>query len=83
MAWMLLAEGANINTKNGGDQRPIHIAVWTGNKAMVELLLGEGALLEVSDKSGHTPLQMASILGNRGIEELLLAKGTDITAESR
>jgi hypothetical protein len=84
----LIAEGADVNAKDGYGSIPLHFAVEQGNLDVARLLLDRGA--NVNAKSGaplagpitgRTPLHIAVAQGNFEITRLLLDRGADINAK--
>jgi ankyrin repeat protein len=73
----LIAQGANVNTRNEFGETPLHLAQ---SKEMAEFLLSKGADLHARDNEfGMTPLFNAP----KGIFELLISKGADVNARSK
>jgi len=67
---LLIAKGANVNTKDNWDWTPLHSAVY-GHKDIVELLIAKGADVNARDAEGRTPLSYAGEEGHTEIVELL------------
>lgn len=74
-AELLLANGANVNSRLSGGGTPLHTAVLNGHKDVVEFLLASGADPDGMDKWGTTPLDYAAEKGHKAIVDLLLANG--------
>ncbi|WP_353288938.1 ankyrin repeat domain-containing protein [Wolbachia endosymbiont (group A) of Pogonocherus hispidulus] len=68
---LLLAAGADPNTKNIEGETPLHYAAASGNSKGVSSLL-RGA--NICDKQGKTPQQVAIDNGHYNVAELLLTK---------
>ena len=85
MAQYLLHEersnGREIDMQDNEGQTALHVAVQTGQGAIVKLLLLSKADLEVRDKGGRTALHLAVLMGEEGILELLLDGKADIGAK--
>ncbi|KAF2901038.1 hypothetical protein ILUMI_05150 [Ignelater luminosus] len=71
-------ETQNINTTNKFGLTPLHIAVKTRKKEMVEMLIHNDANINARDSSGKTPLHWSVIEGSLDILKLLIAKETDL-----
>ena len=82
VAEFLIANGAEIEAKERGQQTPLHLAADEGHKAMVELLLNKKANVQAVDGEGITPLHLAAQKGFRSIVELLVARGADVNAKN-
>lgn len=78
----LIAEGADINTKDENDYLPLHSAVESAKQEIVELLLAHGAAVDGRGvhSRGMTPLHFAAYRGLKVIAELLLTKDADLNA---
>lgn len=61
---------------------PLHYAVSTSNKEIVNLLIDKGANVNVSSNDGSTPLHIAARLGYKEIVELLIGKDADVNAKN-
>ena len=61
---------------------PLHIALGSGHKDIVELLIAKKANINAADKSGMTPLHIASGSGHKDIVELLISNGADINSKN-
>ncbi|KAH8655773.1 ankyrin repeat-containing domain protein [Xylariales sp. PMI_506] len=77
---VLLAKGANIDTRDKSARTPLSYAAAGGHAAVVELLLAEGANVEAKDNIVRTPLSYATENNHMAVIELLLAKGANIEA---
>ncbi len=62
-----------VSRKDDGGDTPLHLAVFRGNRDLVELLLANHADVNAKDKRGLTPLNWASNLDEKDVAELLLA----------
>jgi ankyrin repeat protein len=77
----LLRDGAEVNTRFGGDgETPLHRAAAEGGTEIVGLLLKERADPNIADSDGATPLIAASYGGHTEAARLLLAAGADPNA---
>ena len=72
-----LAEGENVNAKEGDETTPLHYA--STNK-IAELLIKNGAYLNAESKCG-TPLHSAIYWDRKEIAELLIDNGADVNAK--
>ncbi len=71
-----LDDGADINAQDKWGMSPLHWAVKTGQRVMVEFLLDSGADLDLSERSiGWTPLEGAAWRGYTDVVELMLTRG--------
>lgn len=76
----MLASGADPMRKNRAGESILHLAVKSGNPAMVEYLLENIHIhIDVRDAYGRTPLHWAARLGHEQIVERLLIARADIT----
>jgi ankyrin repeat protein/uncharacterized protein YtpQ (UPF0354 family) len=83
VAELLLAKGAEINSKGTKGETPLHLAASLGHVHVVKLLLGKGADVNAKAKDRVTPLHLAALEGTREVAALLLAKGAAINAEDQ
>lgn len=79
---LLIANGADVNAKNGELKTPLHEAVTDGTLEVAELLLKHGADINAKDEVGSTPLHEAIKWDNLEMVEFLLENGADTKAKS-
>ena len=82
LAKMLLAKGANVNRRSGGNT-PLHRAVMDGKLQFVKLLIDHGADLDATGVTGDSPLMLAANDVRRRIFNLLVDSGANIHARSQ
>ncbi len=70
---VLTEHGAKIDQRKSGT--PLHLAVFTDQREIIEYLLGFNPAVNVLDRDRKTPLDLAVAAGNTAIAELLRAKG--------
>jgi ankyrin repeat protein len=75
---ILLAHGANPNSKAAQDFRPIHEASARGNLEFVQLLLDNGAEINARAVDGKTPLAFALEHKKDAIASFLKALGATL-----
>jgi len=56
---LLIANDADVNSRDVFAVTPLHLAVLGGHKEIAELLIDAGANVNVKNKNGHTPLDTA------------------------
>jgi ankyrin repeat protein len=80
----LITLGADINAvaDNPSRVRPIHSAVASRNRGIVQLLVEHGAQLDVQQHGGWAPLHAAAMHGDLTLVELFLRHGADPTLRS-
>ena len=71
----LLAEGENVNARDGEEQTPLHYASSKGHEGVVKVLLAEGASVNAKSKTGATPLHLAIWRGHPAVIKILVAAG--------
>jgi len=54
-----LADGSDVNAKDGVGRTPLYRAAYKGRKEIVELLITNGADVNAKDEDGETPLDSA------------------------
>jgi hypothetical protein len=75
---MLLANGAEVNSKNVQGWTPLHVAAAGGDLAVVTALLDYGADVNAVSHIGSTPLYNAMVFGRKqAVVEVLLAHGAN------
>jgi len=70
---LLLANGAEVDSRQAGGFTPLHNAAQNGQVELVELLLQHGADPQARSSDGRTPLDFAREAGNRQAMEILAA----------
>ena len=80
---MLSSNPALIEARMLDGRRPLHLAVSSGSKEMVELLLAHGAMVDSHDFIGITPLHVAAALGRVEIAAVLLNHGAAVNVRHR
>jgi Ankyrin repeats (many copies) len=88
LAELLIAAGADVEARNGRDERPLHVSATRGRPTVVTLLLARRADVDARGADGKTPLHVAA-LGLSGqsnvdarleVTKLLLAAGANTNA---
>jgi pectate lyase len=72
---VLIANGADLDSQNGGVLTPLCWAARKGHRDVVELLISRGADVNAKDRRGRTPLRWAEYRGHTEIVELLRKHG--------
>jgi len=80
-AGVLLANGADVNARDVQGNTPIHFAVVTREKTLVQLLIDKGADVNARNADGVNPLFVAASGDLVDIAELLIARGADVNAK--
>ncbi len=73
---LLLAAGTSVDARSLNGSTPLHLAVASGSKRMVELLVAHGADVRATNDAGLTPVELADRYGQRGIATTLMLKAT-------
>jgi ankyrin repeat protein len=68
---LLIAQGADINTRDNRGGTPLHWAVYYNRKEIAKLLLMQGADINIKDKNGLTAIDVARINRRKEILDLL------------
>jgi len=66
LAELLIAAGADVEARNGRDERPLHVSATHGRPPVVTLLLARRADVNARGPDGKTPLHAAAICPGRG-----------------
>ena len=74
MVRLLIANKADLNTKDLEGRTLLHVAVYSRNQALVEFLLNYGIDLTARAKNGSTPIDIARTLGPRSLANYLSTK---------
>jgi len=77
---LFLANGSNVNARNGQNRTPLHMAAWLGHKEIASLLIMNGAVVDSRDNFNSTPLHKAAY-DHEEILVLLIDKSADINAK--
>ncbi len=81
---LLLAHGADINSKNAQGGTALHDAALAGQAEAVEALIKHGCDVNARDAdSGATPLHHAASWGRKNVVEMLLANHADRTIKDK
>ena len=91
LAPVLLAAGADVNSRDEHGDRPLHLAAEYGNAGVVRVLLQRGAEVDARGVMDRTPLHAAArgIIGASDDEgrlqaaRLLIARGANVNAKTR
>ena len=59
IAELLIAKGADVNAKEGGDHTPLHRAAVGGHEDVAELLIDKGVEVNAKNRLSLTPLDFA------------------------
>ena len=71
----LLADGAQVNSRDRNGDSPLNMAAAKGNVELVDVLLGARADVQLANLAGVTPLMSAAFAGSPEIVGKLLAAG--------
>ena len=72
IAELLIAKGADVNTKNNTDRTPLHCAVQHNQTEIAELFITEGADVSAKTQEGFSPLhRSASLVMQKSLNCLL------------
>jgi len=73
---LLLERGARVDfVQEASGKNLLHLAVLSGNLAIVQRLLSGGVALDAQDNDGRTPLYYAGRYGHRSVYDLLFQHG--------
>ncbi len=74
---LLLAAGADINTKDNGGNTPLHYVARQNHPRLVSVFLQSGAQVDSVNRFGNTPLMEAASGGHTEVVKLLLEAGAN------
>ena len=77
----LLAEEANVNSRDDAGFRPLHCAVCGGHKEVAGFLLDRGADVKAEDTEGWTPLMLSA--DNVEMAAMLISGGADVNTKGK
>lgn len=77
----LIAEGQDVNARDGEGWTPIYYAIRNNHPEVVEALITAGADLNVRDMHGQPPLSLAVVYCDAGTAEDLIKAGAEVNAE--
>ena len=78
-----LADGGDVNARNGEGDTLLASAALTGEDEMVGYLIEQGADANAQNKERSTALHNAALLGHVKVTELLIAAGANINAPNQ
>ncbi|TGO49584.1 hypothetical protein BCON_0206g00190 [Botryotinia convoluta] len=81
-AQSLLERGDSVEDEDQGSVRPLHCAIFHGNKEMVKILLDASADIKATQDGRHSALEIAASRAHDDVIQLLLERGADINAIS-
>jgi ankyrin repeat protein len=79
----LLAQGADVNSRNSAGRTPLMAAAFSGNVRVIRKLLAFGADPNAADQRGVTALAEASAQGYEEAVRALIAGGADVFAKEK
>jgi ankyrin repeat protein len=73
----VLAEGAEVNSRNDSGKTPLHAAARQGHQEVVTLLIANGADVDAKTEKGETAISLANKKGHTEIVEMLRKHGPE------
>lgn len=78
----LIAQGINVNVKDGKGHTPLILASFKGHVEVVKLLINAKADINSQDNEGYSALMMAALKSHEEIAKLLINAKADINAKN-
>jgi ankyrin repeat protein len=78
---LLLARGAEVDSKDSYGQTPLSRASNNGHNEVVQILLDKGAKVDSKDNFGRTPLSQAFEWGHKEVIQLLLNRKAELDSK--
>ncbi|RKY10524.1 MAG: hypothetical protein DRP56_00720, partial [Planctomycetota bacterium] len=79
---LLSIKGVKANFKDNNGNTPLHVAIASGYKDIVQVLINKGAKVSLKNNEGDTPLHIASTLGYKDIVQLLINKEAEVSVRN-
>jgi ankyrin repeat protein len=79
----LLAEGADIDARDGRGYSPLMLAAYAGQAAAFDFLLARGADRDSRDHAGNSVLMGVAFKGHLAMVRRLLDEGADLTTRNQ
>ena len=76
---LLTVNKSLLDSRDGNEMTPLHVAAREGKAEVVNLLLSKGADINAQYKNGGTALHLAALNGHREVIKALLSKRADAT----
>jgi ankyrin repeat protein len=83
MVELLLAKGADVNSRDSSGQTALHLAAENGFQSVAEALLANKADVNARDKNQVTPLHLAARKGHSAMVAFLLVHQAEPNAQSK
>ena len=77
--WLLIKQGANVNTQSSGGKSLLHLAAQNKVAEMTKLLIKNGADINSKDTYGHTPMHIAAMKNQAKVVDILIQSGANVT----
>jgi len=72
---LLIANGADVNTKNNNGDNSLIIAAYQGHKEIVKQLIANGADVNTKNNNGDTPFVLAAYQGHKETADIIRKHG--------
>jgi ankyrin repeat protein len=77
---VFIKKGADVNSPSESGETPLHWAITTGRRDLIELLIEKGANVNARNNRGSTPLHGAAFLNQQESLLLLIDNGADVNS---